>query len=359
MLTELEKYAHKRIWWRADIRNIRSKLAQCERRTLSPEQKKAVQAYWKGLIGKPVPLYWHEYFYSRNGCFSEKYVPTAVYHRDLICRLNFRPFARAYVDKGFYDTLFADVHRPRTIIKNMNGYFFDAHKALTREEALARCASLPGAVIKPSLMGMWGNSIRVFSSSDGKMENGETVASLLDAYDSNFIVQEKVVQHAGMAQLNPTSLNTLRVLSYRQGTEVFILYVIARIGRKGKSIDNETAGGINADVDLITGRIRECAYGSPAEKRILQTDVGTPLAGFPIPAFAETLQLAKELHLRMPYFNLIGWDFGIDEKGLPVMIEWNRAPDLSQTAHGPAFGELTETIVREAQRHPDTFRMIF
>lgn len=359
MLTEFEKFVHKRIWWRTDIRNIRGKLAQCERRPLSAAQKRDIQAYWKGLIGTKVPLYWHEYFYSRNGQFSVKYVPTAVYHRDIICRINFRPLARAYVDKGFYDTLFADIHRPRTIIKNLNGYFYDDRHAITREEALERCANLPGAVIKPSLIGMWGKSIRVFSTTDGTTDKGENFASLLDEYNRNFIVQEKVKQHPEMDRLNPTSLNTLRVLSYRQGMEVYILYVIARIGRMGQCIDNETAGGINADVDLTSGCIRDCAYGSPAERQIFRTDVGTELTGFPIPAFSETIQLAKELHMRMPYFNLIGWDFGVDEAGLPVMIEWNRAPDMSQTAHGPAFGDLTEDIVREAQRRNDTFRMIF
>lgn len=29
------------------------------------------------------------------------------------------------------------------------------------------------------------------------------------------------------------------------------------------------------------------------------------------------------------------------------MIEWNRCPDLSQTAHGPAFVEMTEDIFKK------------
>ena len=44
----------------------------------------------------------------------------------------------------------------------------------------------------------------------------------------------------------------------------------------------------------------------------------------------------------MPYFNLIGWDISVDKNGNPAMIEWNRAAELSQVAHGPAFGEYTE-----------------
>ena len=89
----------------------------------------------------------------------------------------------------------------------------------------------------------------------------------------------------------------------------------------------------------------------------MKTDVGTVLNGFQLPSIPEVLSTVKELHKRLPYFNLVGWDFGIDKEGRPVMIEWNRAPDLSQTAHGPAFGEMTEEIVRYAQTLPDTFEM--
>lgn len=71
-----------------------------------------------------------------------------------------------------------------------------------------------------------------------------------------------MVQHEQMGRLNPTSLNTLRILSYRHSDEILVLYAVVRIGRLGKNIDNETAGGINADIDLASGRIVECAYGT-------------------------------------------------------------------------------------------------
>ncbi len=327
-----------------DIDNIKGKRAQCELHPLSASQKKDIERYYEKLVGKKVPTLWHEYFYSRNDLFSVQYVPTCLYHTDVIYRLNQFQLRHAYVDKGIYDVYFPDVNRPKTIIKNMNGYFYDVNHAITKEEALSRCANLSKVVIKPSQEGMWGSGVKVFSVQDGRVDEHETLAQMIGRYDRNYIIQEAVEQHSEMARLNPTSLNTLRVLSYRQGNEIFILYVVVRIGREGKTVDNETAGGINADIDLQSGTIRECAYGTPAEKKIFTTDTGTPLQGFTIPSFDKMLALVKELHLRLPYFNLVGWDFGIDGQGEPVLIEWNRAPDLSQTAHGPAFGEMTEPI---------------
>lgn len=344
-----------KLWYEEDINSIKNKLAQCEVSPLSKAQKDEIKEYWKALTGRIIPTYWHEYFYSRNGYYSVRYVPTCLYHSSIVYRLNSRPLTMAYTDKNTYDSYFVDILRPQTIIRNINGYFFDDKKSITKKEAIDRCRDLKDAVIKPSMIGMWGTGVRIVTAENGMIKENESIEDLFNQYNSNFIIQKKVEQHEGISSLNPTSLNTLRILSYRSGDEVTILYAVMRIGRKGRMVDNETAGGINADIDLISGRIRDCAYGTPAEKRIEKTDVGTILKGFSVPSFNETLSLVKELHLRLPYFHLVGWDFGIDSDGRPVMIEWNRCPDLSQTAHGPAFGDLTEEIIRFAFSQPDYF----
>ena len=337
-----------------DIENIKKKKKQCEITPLSANQKREIQVFYEKLVGKKVPVDWHEYFYSRNGLFDVKYVPTSLYHSDVIYRLNNYNLRHAYVDKGVYDIYFPDIVRPKTIVKNINGYYYDDSSAISLDEAIERCQNLERAVSKPTQEGMWGSGVKVFSIQDGKLEDGTDIKTLMKSYGENFIIQEKINQHDSMALLNPTSLNTLRVLSYRQDSEVFVLYAVVRIGRKGKSVDNETAGGINADIDLTSGKILNCAYGTPSEKKIHTTDVGTVLRGFQIPSFDKVISEVKELHLRLPYFNLVGWDFGIDKDGNPVMIEWNRSPDLSQTAHGPAFGDMTVDIFNRIKTMRDT-----
>lgn len=349
----LISYSIKRTW-KNDVANIRSKLKQTDIVPLNSNQKKDIVAYYQNLVGKKVPTYWHEYFYSRNEHYSVRYIPTCLYHSDVIYKLNNYKLRHAYVDKSIYDIYFSDVHRPKTFIKNINGYYYDNKNPITAEEAIERCQNLIGAVSKPTQEGMWGSGVRVFSTKDGILDDGSDIQSLMNQYGKNFIIQERIVQHKAMELLNPTSLNTLRVLSYRQGNEIFVLYAVVRIGRKGQSVDNETAGGINADIDLSSGRIIDCAYGKPSEKKIFTTDIGTALKGFQIPGFTKVLSEVKDLHLRLPYFNLVGWDFGIDKDENPIMIEWNRCPDLSQTAHGPAFGDMTEEIFNRIRSLKDT-----
>lgn len=345
----------KRLWYKEDISSIKRKLKQCAPNPLTDGQKKDIRNYWEKLVGKVVPVHWHQYFYSRNSEFSVKYVPTCVYHSDLIYRLNYRPLAAAYSDKNFYDVLFSDILRPRTIVRNINGFFYDDEKPISKKDALDIVKDKPNMVIKPSLMGRWGRGVLVFSSVNGFCDEKQSVSDLFDEYGENFMVQERVIQHEEMSKLNPSSLNTIRVMTYRNRENVYILYAVVRIGRKDKLVDNETAGGINADIDIEKGAIKNCAYGTPAEKQILITDVGTELKGFVIPSFDKVVALAKDLHLRLPYFSIVGWDFCVDSFGNPMMIEWNKAPELSQTAHGPAFGDLTEEIVKYAMLQKDSF----
>lgn len=339
--------------WNNDIASIKKQIKQAQTATLPASQKRDAEAYYQKLIGRKIPTYWHEYLSARHEAFSVKFVPACVYHTMVIYRLNHYALRHAYVDKGAYDIFFPDVNRPRTIVKKMNGYFYDNQNSITEEEALERCRNLDSVVIKPTF-GTWGGGVKMISVNEGMVDEKTSVKSLFDSYKDYYIVQERVQQHEQMSQLNPTSLNTLRVMTYRDGNDVFVLYMVVRIGRMGECVDNETAGGIKADVDLSTGTILECAYGNYKEPKMYQTDSGAVLKGYQIPAFEKVIAFVKQLHTRLPYFNLIGWDIAVDAAGEPILIEWNRCPDLSQVAHGPAFGEMTEEIFKRVMSLPDS-----
>lgn len=334
---------------------IRQSMQLCPMKPLTKGQEADIKAYFKKHFGREVPTYWHQYLYSRNGLYSEKYIPASIYNSEIIYRLNKFQFRHAYVDKGFYDTLFPDINRPKTIIKNVNGYYYDEKKALTPEEAVERCSNLREAIIKPTLEGTWGQGVKLIRTENGMIPSLNcSIQDLFKEYKRSFIIQERFEQHEGISKLNPTSLNTLRVMSYRRGNEVVILYAVIRIGRMNQVIDNETAGGIKADIDLQTGKIKGVAFGNPKEPLMPKTDVGTVLDGYQMPCFQKVLDLVKEIHLRLPYFNLIGWDMSVDKNGNPALIEWNRAAELSQVAHGPAFGEYTEEILSIVKNRANT-----
>ena len=329
-------------------RKIKKSMQLCPLKPLTKGQEADIMSYFRKHLGREVPTYWHQYLYSRNGLYSEKYIPASVYNSSIIWCLNNFQFCLAYADKGFYDTLFPDVNRPQTIVKNVNGLFFDDKKHISKEEAIDRCSNLKAAIIKPTVFGTWGEGVKLFHADNGFIpEMNMTVSDMFSRYNNSFIVQNKLEQHPDIARLNPTSVNTIRVMSYLKDTEVIILYAVIRIGRKGQVVDNETAGGIKADIDLQTGKIKGPAFGSPTEKNMTQTDSGAVLDGYLIPSFPQVLDFVKDLHYRLPYFRIVGWDITVDKDGIPVMIEWNVNTGLSQSAFGPGFGKFTERIIRE------------
>lgn len=336
-------------------RGIKKSMQLCPMKPLTKGQEADIQAYFKKHLGREVPTYWHQYLYSRNGIYSEKYIPASVYVTSIIYRLNDLQYCPAYVDKGFYDTLFPDVNRPKTFIKNVNGFYYDDKNPISKAEAIERCSNLKEAIIKPSVFGTWGEGVKLFHSENGIiLDMNMPINDLFAQYKKGFIVQSKLEQHPDLARLNPTSVNTIRVMSYRKEDKVIILYAVIRIGRLGKVVDNETAGGIKADIDLQTGRIKGPAFGSPTEKNMPQTDSGAVLDNYLIPSFPQVLDFVKSLHQRLPYFRLIGWDISVDTNGQPVMIEWNKSAELSQVAHGPAFGDYTEEILATALKERNT-----
>ncbi len=317
-----------------------------DRKKLTREQKREIQDYYKSMIGRKVPLSSHEYFYSRTGLYSKEYVPRGLYVVDLLPKANKVTYRDAYADKNMIDVFLPNVKHPHTILKRMNGYYYYESVPISEEEAVVKCSNLQNCIIKPVLENS-GKGVRGLEVKDGQTNiDGLDLNTLFMKYGDNFQIQERLRQHERMNLLNPTSVNTIRILTYRSNMEILIIYSVVRIGRKGQVIDNQCAGGISTIINE-NGKLGKYAFAGFTENDILKTDVGTVLEGFEIPSYDKAIETVKRLHYQLPFFNLVGWDIAIDEEGDPVVIEWNAYTGLSQSAIGPGFGKYTERIIRE------------
>ena len=345
-ISKLASRFSKNLEMRKRKRKITSNFKNLEvHRRLTPEQKRETQEFYKSMIGKKVDLHCHEYFYSRTGVFTKEYVPANWYHCELIPRANDHSLGKAYGDKNLTDILFPEDAVP-AVLKNMNGYFYYEGEPVSEEEAVSRCWNLEGAIIKPSRESK-GQGVHLLTVRDGKTNiDGLTIGQLFKKYKSEFLIQRVVRQHKDMAALNPTSVNTIRVLSYHSGMEVLIIYSVVRIGRMGAEIDNQCAGGISTTIDK-SGRLGQKAFGGYSEDNIVKTDSGVVLDGYQLPSYDKAIEMVKRLHMRLPFFNIVGWDVAIREDGQPVLIEFNTNPGLSQSAFGSGMGAYTERIIRE------------
>lgn len=320
---------------------------------LTKEQEREIQDFYVPLVGYKIPTDWHRYFYARTGLFSVRYIPTSLYRLELTGRLNQLPWCVPFSDKNLNDIVLPTMKQPHTYLKNRNGYFYVENKAVSLDDAVSKCGDVGDVIIKPTLSSH-GSGVKKLHIQNGIVDdNGTNLKDLLVKYGKDFLIQDLVKQHQAMSALNPDSINTIRIVTYRKGMEVIVLYAAIRIGRKGQTIDNESAGGISTKINL-DGTLCKWAYGAPGQDKIELTDSGIKLEGYQVPSFEKAIDMVKEQHLNLPFQDLVGWDICIDEEGKPVMLEWNTTPELSQSAVGPAFGDYTEMVVRDAMSRPNS-----
>ena len=160
----------------------------------------------------------------------------------------------------------------------------------------------------------------------------------------NFIVQKLVKQHDDLKAINPTSLNTLRVMSFFFQGKVHILSAQLRMGSGGARVDNYSSGGYACNVQM-DGRLSERAVSSNGWAT--EHPSGIAFKDIVVPSFDRVIEIINEEHKKIPYLNIIGWDFGIDENGDPVFIEMNEGPQDNQNGSGPTFGDMTEDVLDE------------
>ena len=317
---------------------------------LTKDQEKEVQEYWMKYWGEKIDLRWHEYFYYANKEFSPRYIPVYIKNAYIDPNIKNAKMTAIYSDKNMIDKLVgAYVKLPKTHIKNINGIYYINNKVVSMQEAIQACLNLEDAVIKHSIESCQGKSIIRFKSVDGKVfgkDCPDSIAVLFEQYGQDFIVQDAIKQCPQIASLNPTSLNTIRIMTYWSKSGIVPVFSVIRMGRSGAVVDNASAGGLYCGVNLDDGSLKEFAYTLSPFSTHSTTDSGVALKDFKIPQFNELKEKAIELHSYLPYTKLIGWDLCVDDQNEIELVEINAAnPGMFQAATGPAFGDYTEEIL--------------
>jgi hypothetical protein len=135
-----------------------------------------------------------------------------------------------------------------------------------------------------------------------------------------YLVEEYVTQHPVMASLSPTSVNTLRMISYFDGTDVHILARVLKMG-SGAEIDNFSSGGMYTTLDEH-GVAAYPAFDKAGASFSVQPQTGTSIVGFQVPLFPEVLAFVDEIARVVPEVPYVGWDIAITPEK-PIVIEGN------------------------------------
>lgn len=140
--------------------------------------------------------------------------------------------------------------------------------------------------------------------------------------NGSYVLEEGVYQCQAMADFNPDSINTLRIVTIKQSDKISKWFAFVRTGRKGCPVDNGGRGGIIIGVDINTGEMNTDGINEKGEIFPSHPDSGKPYKGFKLPFWEESLKVAMEMMDALPTINCIGWDIALTDKG-PVIIEAN------------------------------------
>ena len=312
----------------------------------SSEYEKQIKTYWKKYIKNPTSVF-HQWYTGCNGIADFRYIPEDFFY-DVIERFyNNMDMEPAYCDKAMFRVLIPQIKQPRTVIANINGYYYDdKYGVITKEEAVHRVMQEERYIIKPTLDTGGGKNVRLISN---KEVDEKGIFTIFSGYGKNFIVQEPIKQHPELSKLHAESINTIRVMSMLEDSEVKIVSAVIRMGVGNAFVDNECSGGINCGVDE-NGRLSDIAYDGSGRRYDNHPQGNYEFRDCKIPEYDKVIDVIKEQHRRLPYFGLISWDFSVDESGDPIMIELNMrwcGLNFHQLHHGPLFGDYTDKILKK------------
>lgn len=149
---------------------------------------------------------------------------------------------------------------------------------------------------------------------------------------ANYIIEEAIENCSELKALNPSSLNTLRMVTFvDKKANVHIINVVLRVGQGNSIMDNAHAGGIACVVNSRTGRLGGEARTFKDEIFEYHPTTNVRFLDFQIPRFDECVNFVMRLASEIPAARLVGWDVVITPTGLEV-LEANIPPgeDLTE-----------------------------
>lgn len=156
-----------------------------------------------------------------------------------------------------------------------------------------------------------------------RFNNNKNLADLRKALEKEpYIVQEFVIQYSKIQSLNPSSVNTIRIVTTKFNSKVHLFAAVLRIGVTNSLMDNAAAGGTYVGINYKTGELLKYGYYHNKPRETKHPVSGIVYEGYTIPFWEESVELVTKMHLYFGKYPSIGWDVAITHTG-PQIIENN------------------------------------
>lgn len=196
------------------------------------------------------------------------------------------------------------------------------------------------SILKP-VDGSHGMGIRVIDSRELNIEE------FWEEYEGKEVILEAFIkQHPAVSELNPTSVNTVRIITARYKGKILFVGAGLRCGGAGAVVDNFHNGGSAYPIDVETGIVSGPGQNLSATEKLLKTGIGKIVVGFQIPHWEllkETVVKAAMIPENLGY---LAWDVAITPDGVDFVEVNDREPGTTiiQLDGKKAYKNLKEFI---------------
>lgn len=193
-----------------------------------------------------------------------------------------------------------------------------------------------------------GNGVKII---DSKNEN---ILNLFNKAisEGGAILEELINQPGIMHDVHPSSVNTVRYVTYYDNEKLTKISTVFRFGRGSARIDNASQGGLYAYINPVTGIIEtDGMVEYKSDKFKYHPDSNITIKGIQMPAWDELQEMIAEIVKYCPGKKLVGWDFAYSDKGW-VLIEGNSFPGINvyQSARGKGLRKMySQTYFKESK----------
>ena len=203
-------------------------------------------------------------------------------------------------------------------------------------------------IIKP-LAEACGRGVRIVHKEMLDEQPEVLLNSYMQDYPDGFIIEELIRQHDFIAQFNPDSVNTIRVICFNLsecGKDVEVKYPYLRIGRHGSFVDNISNGGIGVLIDKETGNLGLALDG----RAILFSEHPDSHIKFEgeMPLWNDFIETAMNVAKAMPKLKIAGLDLALDQERGWTLVEINVEPEIGipQAAAGCGIRDYMEKFAQ-------------
>lgn len=317
---------------------------------LSKQQQEQIISFYgpyTDTIGE-VDIIFHNFYLEKTGSFDYRYMPIDFFYCFIDPFYNDWDMAPYIDNKANYWQIFQHIDQPEAYLYRVNNIWTDGNNNLISDEEIEKILkSDKEMVIKQANESEGGKNIFFIDGSYNEKKG--KFYSACKQIKKDIVVQQLIKQSHIISSVNPSSINTIRILSLLTQKEVKIYSAILRMGVNYSRVDNISRGGIACGI-ANDGRLKKYAYNYRGEKFLEHPTTKVEFNKIVIPNYEKAVELVKRAHPAIPNFRLVSWDIAFNENEKPLLVEANLCYgelNLHQLCNGPVFGDDTQAVIDE------------